>query len=92
MNKATSQDGAPRERDIKTIVNAGLARRHAAERRFRWYGLSAISLGLAFVVLMFANIISKGLPAFWQTYIQVPIHFDAAALDPDGKRDPQALA
>ena len=92
MNKATSHDGAPRERDIKTIVNAGLARRHAAERRFRWYGLSAISLGLAFVVLMFANIISKGLPAFWQTYIQVPIHFDAAALDPDGKRDPQALA
>jgi phosphate transport system permease protein len=41
----------PRERDIKTIVNAGLPRRHAAERRFRWYGLIAISLGLAFVVL-----------------------------------------
>ncbi|HAO32490.1 MAG TPA: phosphate ABC transporter permease PstA [Candidatus Competibacter sp.] len=93
MNKATSHDGVPlRERDIKTIVNAGLARRHAAERRFRWYGLIAISLGLAFVVLMFANIIGKGLPAFWQTYIQVPIHFDAAVLDPEGNRDPQTLA
>ena len=94
MNKATFRDGAPppRERDIKTIVNAGLARRHAAERRFRGYGLIAISLGLAFVVLMFANIIGKGLPAFWQTYIRVPITFDAATLDPQGKRDPQALA
>jgi len=54
--------------------------------------LIAISLGLAFVVLMFANIIGKGLPAFWQTYIQVPIHFDAAVLDPEGNRDPQTLA
>ncbi|MDS4043095.1 MAG: phosphate ABC transporter permease PstA [Candidatus Competibacter sp.] len=93
MNKPTSSHApAVPSRDIKTIVNAGLARRHAAERRFRWYGLIAISVGLAFVVLMFANIIGKGYPAFWQTYIQVPIKFDPAALDPDGKRDPQALA
>ena len=83
---------APRNRAIKTIVEASLARRHAAERRFRRYGLIAISLGLTFVVLMFANIIGKGYPAFWQTYIQVPIKFDPAAIDPDGKRDPQALA
>jgi phosphate transport system permease protein len=93
MNKPTpSPAPAVPNRDIKTIVNAGLKRRHAAERRFRWYGLIAISLGLAFVVLMFANIIGKGYPAFWQTYVQVPIQFDPAVLDPDGKRDPQALA
>ncbi len=93
MNNPTpSPVPATPNRDIKIIVNAGLKRRHAAERRFRWYGLIAISLGLAFVVLMFANIIGKGYPAFWQTAIQVPIQFDAAVLDPDGKRDPQALA
>ena len=75
MNKPTpSPAPAVPNRDIKTIVNAGLKRRHAAERRFRWYGLIAISLGLAFVVLMFANIIGKGYPAFWQTYVQVPIN------------------
>ncbi|MFO1423160.1 MAG: phosphate ABC transporter permease PstA [Candidatus Competibacteraceae bacterium] len=92
MNKppAASPPKLP-SRDIKTIVNAGLARRHAAERRFRWYGLIAISLGLAFVVLMFANIIGKGYPAFWQTYIQVPITFDATVIDPQGNRDPQAI-
>ncbi|MBS1225911.1 MAG: phosphate transporter, permease protein PstA [Proteobacteria bacterium] len=94
MNKPTATPTVPAapNRDIKTIVNAGLKRRHAAERHFRWYGLIAISLGLAFVVLMFANIIGKGYPAFWQTYVQVPIKFDAAVLDPDGKRDPQTLA
>ena len=94
MNKPTATPTPPAipNRDIKSIVNAGLKRRRAAERRFRWYGLIAISLGLAFVVLMFANIIGKGYPAFWQTYVQVPIKFDAAVLDPDGKRDPQTLA
>ena len=92
MNNAPFADHKPTRQPVKTIVNAGLARRHAAERRFRSYGLVAISLGLAFVVLMFTNIISKGLPAFWQTYIQVPITFDAATLDPDGQRDPHALA
>ena len=93
MNKPSANpDSTPRNRDIKTIVNASLKRRHAAERRFRWYGLFAISLGLIFVALMFANIIGKGYPAFWQTYVQIPIKFDPAAIDPDGKRDPQTLA
>jgi phosphate transport system permease protein len=93
MNKPTTPNApsAVLQRDIKTIVNAGLARRHAAERRFRWYGLIAISVGLLFVILMFANIIGKGYPAFWQTYIQVPITFDAETIDPSGQRDPKAL-
>jgi phosphate transport system permease protein len=92
MNKSDDSAATPPRRDIKALVNAGLKRRHAAERRFRWYGLTAISLGLAFVVLMFANIIGKGYPAFWQTYIQLPITFDAAVIDPAGTRDPETLA
>ncbi len=88
MNKSTPP--AP-TRDIKVIVNAGLQRRHAAERRFRAYGLLAVTLGLAFVVLMFANIIGKGYPAFWQTYIELPVTFDPAVIDPEGHRDPKAL-
>ncbi len=92
MNKPTPAAApAAFSRDIKTIVNAGLQRRHAAERRFRSYGLVAISLGLMFVVLMFANIIGKGYPAFWQTYVQVPISFDPAVIDPQGTRDPATI-
>jgi phosphate transport system permease protein len=93
MNKSTSAAGAPAtlKRDIKTLVNASLPRRHAAEFRFRLYGLIAVSLGLAFVVLMFGNIIAKGYPAFMQTYIQVPIKFDPAVIDPQGARDEKTL-
>ena len=88
MNKPLLPAGP---RDIKTLVNAGLQRRHAAERRFRAYGLIAVTLGLAFVVLMFANIIGKGFPAFWQTYIELPMVFDAAVIDPAGTRDSKTL-
>lgn len=91
MNKPSAATTSTTERDIKTIVNASLKRRHGAERRFRWYGLFAISLGLLFVLLMFGNIISKGYPAFWQSYIQLPIKFDAAVIDPEGNRDPHAI-
>ncbi len=93
MNKSTSAAGASAtlKRDIKTLVNASLPRRHAAEMRFRLYGLLAVSLGLAFVVLMFGNIIAKGYPAFMQTYIQVPIKFDPAVIDPQGSRDEKTL-
>ncbi len=92
-HKSTAHPGSTRpERDIKTIVNARLARRNAAERRCRWYGLIAIGFCLTFVVLMFSNIIGRGYPAFWQAYIQIPITFDPAVIDPDGQRDPRALA
>lgn len=78
--------------DIKTIVNAGLQRRHAAERRFRIYGLAAVCLGLTFVLLMFSSIISKGYPALWQTYIQLSVTFDPQVLDQTSERDVQAWA
>ncbi len=93
MSKLTSSSSSPKPsaKNIKTIVNAGLKRRHAAERRFRMYGLLAISSGLAFVLLMFASIISKGYPAFTQTYLEIPITFDAAIIDPEGHRDLAAL-
>ena len=92
MNKSDDSAATPPRRDIKALVNAGLKRRHAAERRFRWYGLTAISLGLAFVVLMFANIIGKGYPAFWQTYIEAADHLRRGGDRPAGTRDPETLA
>ena len=86
----SSSQGAPR-RTID-IVNASLKRRYAQERRFRFMGAAAVTLGLLFVAILFADIVSKGYTAFAQTYIHVPIRFDAATLDPAGERDPQTLA
>ncbi len=89
MNNATS---SPLNRGINDAVKASLPRRKAAERRFKFFGLVAILFGLSFVALLFVNIISTGYPAFQQTFIQLPIHFDAQVIDPDGDRTPEALS
>jgi phosphate transport system permease protein len=73
------------------VVNASLARRHAAERRFRRYGLIAIGTGLLFLVLLFASIFANGISAFWQTQVALEIPFDAEVIDPAGTREPEAL-
>lgn len=73
-------------------VQAGLARRYRAERRFRRFGLAAIIAGLVFVAFLFGNIISKGYPAFQQTWIELEITFTAQRLDRGGNRDRQALS
>ena len=73
-------------------VSARLEKRHRAERRFRVYGLITIILGLAFLSLLFISIVGKGYTAFQQTYVRLPIAFDAGVLDPDGNRDPEVLS
>ncbi|MBS1213557.1 MAG: pstA, partial [Proteobacteria bacterium] len=77
---------------IQEVVRAGLARRRAAEARFRIYGIVSIAVGLVFLVVLFSSIIANGYPAFQQTYIALDVEFDAAKLDPEGKRDREALA
>jgi phosphate transport system permease protein len=89
MNNARTA-GAPPQRTID-IVNASLKRRYAKERRFRLVGLSAVVLGLLFVALLFADIVGKGYTAFQQTYIQLPVTFDASVIDPEGTRNPETL-
>ena len=71
----------------------GLKRRYGAERRFRIYGLLAISVGLIFLAVMLVSIISKGYTAFWQTAVTLPITFDEKVIDPGNKRatDPNVL-
>jgi len=66
-------------------VHASLKRRHRAERRFRALGLGAVILGLGFVAMLFVSIVSKGYTAFQQTYIELPVAFDAEVIDPEGE-------
>lgn len=72
-------------------VRATLARRNRAERRFRNFGRAAVLVGLAFLVLMFVNIIFTGYSAFWQTYVKLPVYFDPQVIDPQGTGDPETL-
>lgn len=73
-------------------VRGTLRRRQRAERRFQYMGCIAICIGLAFLLLMFVNIIGTGYPAFWQTYVRLPIFFDPAVIDPQGTGDRQVLS
>ena len=62
------------------LVRASLARRYAAERRFRWYGIFAIAASLSFLVLLLASITIKGLPAFSQSFVNLEVDLSADAL------------
>ncbi|MFZ1108618.1 MAG: phosphate ABC transporter permease PstA [Rhodomicrobium sp.] len=73
-------------------TNARMRRRRREEVRFQIYGLLAIGIGLAFLVLLFTSIIGNGWTAFFQTKIELPITFDAQEIDPDGTRSQSALA
>ena len=61
-------------------IKKSLKRRSRAEKRFRWYGRTAILLGLTAVLLLFVDIVSKGHGAFRATYIQLDIHYDSEQL------------
>jgi len=51
-------------------------KRNAAEKRFQWYGRLSIAFGIACVLFLFTDIITKGIGAFTQTYINIEIDFD----------------
>jgi phosphate transport system permease protein len=90
MNSST-QPAAPTPRRTIDAVNASLARRYASERRFRLMGRLAVMLGLLFVVALFVSIVGNGYTGFLQTYVKLNVDFDETILDPDGKRDPEAI-
>jgi phosphate transport system permease protein len=71
---------------------ARLKARYRADRRFKYYGLGAIGLALAMLLLLLGSIVIKGYSAFWQTEIRLPIEFSAELIVPDGKRDRDTLA
>ncbi|NLV30736.1 MAG: phosphate ABC transporter permease PstA [Acidobacteria bacterium] len=63
------------------IVRRGLARRHAAERRFRLYGVAAVCLSLLFLSVLFISIFQSGIGAFRQTFLRLEVFFDPGAID-----------
>ena len=72
-------------------VRAGLARRYRAERRFRAYGIAAITFGVAFVIFLFGTVFSQGFSALRQAYLQIDVFYDPEIIDPAGNRDPDDL-
>lgn len=72
-------------------VEASLQRRKAKESRFRLMGLSAIALALLFLVVLFAGILTKGVPGLFQYYVTLDVELDRSRLDPQGDLSVESL-
>lgn len=72
--------------------DARTRRRNAAERRFRAYGVAAIGVALVMLVWLMVSIVTSGVSAFQQTFIEVRVALDPAKFDPQGNRDPAEMA
>ncbi len=66
--------------DTTAIVRAGLAKRYARERRFKFMGWAAVAISMLFLAFLMTSIVLKGLPAFTATYIKLDIALQADAL------------
>ena len=78
-------------KDSTKIIQASLAKRYAREKRFRLFGLCSIILSFVFLLILLFTIISKGLPAFQQTYLKLEVTLDADTLEVDSDSDRKAL-
>ncbi len=85
MTDATAN--TPRPKTSLIEVDARTKRRNAAEARFKAYGITAIAIGLLFLVVLLGSIIANGVGAFQQTFVNVPVYLDPAKLDKKGNRN-----
>jgi phosphate transport system permease protein len=72
-------------------VRLTLARRYRAEKRFRAYGITSITIGLLALLMLFGDIISKGYPAFHEHTVRLEIDFDPEVLDITDVSDEEQL-
>ncbi|WP_447046140.1 phosphate ABC transporter permease PstA [Vreelandella sp. H-I2] len=66
-------------------ISQQLKRRHRKSARLKWISMGSLGLAGLFLVLFFADMLSKGLPAFQQAYIQTEINYTEEA-ETDGRQ------
>jgi phosphate transport system permease protein len=85
MSSDDTSTALPPNSVVRQRVIASLKKRNRQEKLFKSIGLVAVIVSLLLVLLLFINIFSKGLPAFWQTSITLDIFFDPAIIKIDEK-------
>ena len=93
---AMSQERLPTDWS-SPVMRQRIARRYAAERRFRLLGLGAVLLSAGFLAFLLFSMLAGGLSGFSRTQIAVPIDFPRAPIMIDqamlkGPNAQQALA
>ncbi|PKG47800.1 MULTISPECIES: phosphate ABC transporter permease PstA [Halomonadaceae] len=66
-------------------ISQQLKRRHRKSARLKWISMGSLGLAGLFLILFFADMLSKGLPAFQQAYIQTEISYTEEAQS-DGRQ------
>jgi phosphate transport system permease protein len=74
------------------IIQAGMKRRYQKEKYFKGVALGAVLVALSMLAILFLTIIGNGYTAFQQTHIRLPIDFEAAEIDPAGRRARDVLS
>lgn len=57
-------------------------RRYRAERRFKFLGAAALAVTALFLAFLLADVVTKGLPAFRESSVDLEVTVDAADIDP----------
>ncbi len=78
--------------ESKERVTTSLKSRNRNERRFKLAGIIAIASALAFLVLLFAGILLKGIPGMFQHYVTIDVILDKERLDPSGEMTRESLS
>jgi len=72
-------------------IQAGLTKRYAREKRFRFFGMLSLMISFTFLLVLLFTITSKGWPAFQQTYVKLDIELDKTMLGIDKDSSEDAL-
>ncbi|WP_375143815.1 phosphate ABC transporter permease PstA [Acuticoccus sp. MNP-M23] len=77
---AAQSAGEIERNNTRAQVEASIGRRRRNEAIFKGIGLGAVLIGLTFVAVLFGSIFYKGIPAFTQATLHLPVTFDAAII------------
>jgi phosphate transport system permease protein len=85
LSSSPTQAAEP-ESSLLTL-NQRTKKRNAAERRFKAYGIAAISVGLIMLLVLVTTIVSRGTGAFQQTFVTLNVELLESKLDKSGQRN-----
>lgn len=84
------QKAAELQAERRRRIESSLTKRHRKEKAFKGMGFTAVLIGLCFVVLLFGSILSRGLPAFWQSSMTTSVYFDPNVIKVAAKPVPRS--
>ena len=88
-------DGSPKGLSPKQAserVALSITSRNRKEARFLFVGQLAVAVAMGFLILLFAGILNKGMPGFFQYYVTLDVQLDAGQLDPTNQMTLESLA